>query len=163
MLLGYDRAVMQPLQCAVQTAIQVCEGKQPGAASTSAAAASAVSSVAVAPPAFSLPSLSLYVATDTPAAFPWFETAVAELQYRYSSHFSSILIVRSEHGPPGHVGAFAAASDEQRAKAEQQLLADWYMLSRNDAVVTTGSILSFSAAALAGQIPIRAAACKPDW
>jgi hypothetical protein len=148
-------AVKQPLDCAINTAKQVCRSNNNDHSSSTTTSSGATLSP--------LPSLTLYIATDTPAAYPWFQTSISSYQNKYRNEFSSISLIRSEHGPPGHVGAFLSASDKEREQAESQLLSDWYLLTKNNAVITTGSILSFSAAAMAGEIPIRANTCKPDW
>jgi len=78
------------------------------------------------------------------------------------SPFRPLTLLRSDLGPPGHVAAFGRASSAHALTAEQQLMADFYMMTRARAVITTGSTLSFMAASMADTMPINANTCKHD-
>jgi len=155
-------AVRQPIICAVQTAQYFCrETSAEQQQSSSGSEASTIHTARV------LPSLHIYISSDNPAAYAWFANSVAELRQQQqhaalTSRFASISIVRSAHGSPRHVAAFADAAPQQRVEAEQQLVADWWMLSRTDATVSTGSTLSFLAASMGGHLPVHAQTCRPD-
>jgi hypothetical protein len=163
--------VMKPLRCALSIAMEICRSRAAEEAAVAAESArSMISPDGEAPWAagdVSVPEaplqIALYIATDTPESEPWFDASASLLQQENRLKVSTLKLLRSNHGPPGHVGAFSGADPKQRLKAEEQLFADFFMLSRCRAVISSGSILSYTAASFAGQIPIRAGTCQPDW
>ena len=151
--------VRTTLECAVRQAHAAC------ATPTSTAQASIAAALSPTPPASAL---FIFFATDTPRFNDWFTRSVPALRAYDSAQFGAaafgnISLLTSPWGSPAHTESFLVISDDERERSERQLFSDWSMLVASQAVVTTGSVFSYTAAADGLKYPVDAVTCRPRW